>query len=170
MDVATANKASSFLWLGLAAGCFFTPWISDRLQNRKLPTVAGIAVQLFALVVLLYFPSRDPTIEMALCFLFGVGNSVHMLAFSTASDVVKPQFIGTSAAIVNGMMFIVGGMMISRPGVRVGLGIDEGVVPASLELAQFASRPLLIGLVAALIIAMLMRETYPRRQTLMATT
>jgi hypothetical protein len=60
--------------------------------------------------------------------------------------------------------------MISRPGVRVGLGIDEGVVPASLELAQFASRPLLIGLVAALIIAMLMRETYPRRQTLMATT
>lgn len=168
LDTATANTASSFLWLGLAAGCFFTPWISDRLQNRKLPTVIGIVVQLFALATLLYLPSQNPTVEMALCFLFGVGNSVHMLAFSTASDVVRPQLIGTSAAIVNGMMFVVGGMMISRPGVRVGLGIDEGVAPASLELAQFASRPLVFGLVAALIIATLMRETYPKQRSLVA--
>jgi len=33
-----------------------------------------------------------------LCFAFGVGNAAHMLAFSTAADVVKPRQIGTSAA------------------------------------------------------------------------
>jgi hypothetical protein len=64
---------------------------------------------------------------------------------------------------VNGIMFIVGGIMISRPGVRIGLGLEGGVAPRSLELAQFASRPLLIGIVVAFIIALLMRETYPAR-------
>ena len=49
---------------------------------------------------------------------------------------MKPSQIGTSAAIVNGIMFIVGGIMVSRPGVRIGLGIETGIEPKSLELAQ----------------------------------
>lgn len=163
MDPATGNMASSFLWLGLAAGCFFTPWLSDLLQNRKWPTIVGIVLQLVALSMLLYMPTLNARFDMALCFLFGFGNSAHMLAFSTASDVVEPRLIGTSAAIVNGMMFIVGGIMISRPGVRIGLGIDEGVTPASLDIAQYASRPLLLGIAIALVVAILMRETYPKR-------
>jgi hypothetical protein len=52
-----------------------------------------------------------------------------MLAFSTAGDVVEPENIGTSAAIVNGTMFILGGMMISRPGMRIGLGLEAGMAP-----------------------------------------
>ena len=70
--------------------------------------------------------------------------------------------IGTAAAIVNGMMFLVGGIMISRPGVRIGLGLEADLTPCSIELAQFASRPLLLGIIAALLIALFMRETYPR--------
>jgi hypothetical protein len=49
-------------------------------------------------------------------------------AFSTAGDVVKPANIGTSAAIVNGTMFILGGM-ISGPGMRIGLGLEAGMAP-----------------------------------------
>jgi hypothetical protein len=70
--------------------------------------------------------------------------------------------MGTSAAIVNGMMFLVGGIMISRPGVRIGLGLDADLTPRSIELAQFAGRPLLLGIIVALLIALFMRETYPR--------
>ena len=161
-DVATANMASSLLWLGLAAGCFVAPWVSDRLRQRKLPIIAGIVVQLVALTLLLYSQPQSPQLDMALCFLFGFGNSAHMLAFSTAADVVQPSQIGTSAAIVNGMMFLVGGIMISRPGVRIGIGLDAELTPRSIELAQFASRPLLLGIVVALLVALFMRETYPK--------
>ena len=161
-DVATANIASSLLWLGLAAGCFVAPWISDRLQQRKAPIIIGIIIQLVVLTLLLYSTPQNPVLDMALCFLFGFGNSAHMLAFSTAADVVQPSQIGTPAAIVNGMMFLVGGIMISRPGVRIGLGLDADLTPRSMELAQFASRPLLLGIIIALLIAVFMKETYPK--------
>lgn len=163
-DAGTANGAASFLWLGLAAGCFVAPWISDYLQRRKLPILTGIAIQILALALLLYTKPMGAVGDITLCFLFGFGNSAHMLAFSTAADVVEPKYIGTSAAVVNGIMFILGGIMISRPGVRIGLGIEGGIAPRSLEMAQFAGRPLLIGVCVAFVIALLMRETYPRKQ------
>ncbi len=73
-----------------------------------------------------------------------------MLAFSTAADVVKPSQIGTSAAIVNGIMFLVGGVMISRPGVRIGWGQQAGIEPKSPELAQYAAWPLLAAIAVCL--------------------
>lgn len=164
-DAGTANVSASFLWLGLAAGCFVAPWISDYLRRRKLPILIGIAIQIFALTLLLYTKPVGAGIDVLLCFLFGFGNSAHMLAFSTAGDVVEPKYIGTSAAIVNGIMFILGGIMISRPGVRIGIALEEGVAPGSLAMAQLAGRPLAIGVCLAFLIALLMRETYPRGST-----
>lgn len=161
-DAATANWSTSLLWLGLAAGCFVVPRWSDVIKRRKLPIIVGIAVQALALALLLYLPELNAIAAMVLCFAFGFGNAAHMLAFSTAADVVQPSQIGTSAAIVNGIMFIVGGIMISRPGVRIGLGIDAGIEPKSLELAQYASRPLMLAIVVALAIAFAIRETYPK--------
>ena len=130
-DAASANWSASLLWLGLAAGCFVVPKWSDVVKSRKLPIIVGIVVQALALALLLYLPELNLFAAMVLCFAFGFGNAAHMLAFSTAADVVTPSQIGTSAAIVNGIMFIVGGIMISRPGVRIGLGIEAGIDPTS---------------------------------------
>ena len=162
-DARTANWAASLLWLGLAAGCLIVPKWSDIIRRRKLPVLVGIIVQMAALAMLIYLPSLSAPMAMALCFAFGFANAVHMLAFSTAADVVQPSQIGTSAALVNGIMFIVGGIMISRPGMRIGLGLEQGLEAKSLELAQYAARPLMLAIVLALPIALLMRETYPRR-------
>ncbi len=101
-------------------------------------------------------------IAIILCFIFGFANAAHMLTFSTAADVVQPSQIGTSAAIVNGIMFIVGGIMISRPGVRIGWGLEAGIEPKSLELAQYASLPLLVALAIAIALSFYMKETYPK--------
>lgn len=164
LDAATANWSASLLWLGLAAGCFVVPQWSDMIRRRKLPVIVGIAVQIVALALLLYLPSLNAVAAMALCFAFGFGNAAHMLAFSTAADVVKPSQIGTSAAIVNGIMFIVGGIMISRPGMRIGWGLEAGMEPKSLALAQHALLPLMAAVVVALVLAFMMRETFPSRR------
>jgi hypothetical protein len=97
-----------------------------------------------------------------LCFTLGFASASNMLAFSSVADVMKPSLIGTSAAIVNGITFIVGGILISRPGMRIGPGIEAGLEPRSLALAQYASRPLLAALAIALVLALVMKETHPK--------
>lgn len=164
LGAGTASLGSSLLWLGLAIGCFIVPWASDRMRKRKPPILIGIAIQVAALSLLLYMPASGAALDMALCFAFGFGNAAHMLAFSTAADVIEPKYIGTSAAIVNGTMFIAGGILISRPGMRVGLGLESGVAAGTLEMAQYAARPLLVAVTLALLIALLMKETYPSRR------
>lgn len=158
----SAGLGASLLWLGLAAGSAVVPHWSDVIRRRKLPIVLGAVVQLGALLGLVYLSDVGNGLALALCFAFGFANAAHMLAFSTAADVVQPQQIGTSAAIVNGIMFILGGVLISRPGFRIGVGIEAGMEPASLPLAQYASVPLVIACVGAVLIALFMNETYPR--------
>jgi MFS family permease len=162
LDPATANWSASLLWLGLAVGCLVVPRWSDLAKSRKVPIIVCTVVQGAALALLLYLPEVALFGAMALCFAFGVGNAAHMLAFSTAADVVTPNRIGTSAAIVNGLMFIVGGIMIQRPGVRIGGAVGAGLEPGTLALAQHAALPLMMALLLALGVAFFMRETYPR--------
>jgi MFS family permease len=136
--------------------------MSDQFRDRKMLMIVGGAVQLACLLALLYIPDLGSRAAMALSFIFGFANAVHMLAFSTAADVVQPSQIGTSAAIVNGIMFIVGGILISRPGVRIGWGVDAGIETKSLDLAQYASWPLIAALAFALVLSFVMKETYPK--------
>ncbi len=157
----SAALGSSLLWLGLAAGSATVPAWSDKLKKRKLPIILGAIVQLIALLALVYVSGLSAGIAMTLCFVLGYANSSHMLAFSTAADVVEPRQIGTSAAIVNGIMFILGGILISRPGFRIGVGIEQGLEPASMEIAQYASVPLLIACAVAVVLGFIMKETYP---------
>ena len=85
------------------------------------------------------------------------------VAFRLVLD--NPFWAGTSAAIVNGIMFILGGVLIARPGVLGSRAIERGLEAATLELAQAAGRPLLIALIVALVLAFLMKETYPKVHT-----
>jgi MFS family permease len=157
----TANLAASVLWLGLAAGCIIIPRWSDAVRRRKLPAVAGIALQFAALFVLVYLPDLPPAVLMALWFLFGLGAAAHMLAFSAAGDVVSIERIGTSAAIVNGTMFLVSGLLIARPG-QIAVEKAASGVPVTMALAASAARPLMLALLLALVLAAVIRESYPR--------
>ena len=160
----SAGFGASLLWLGLAAGSAVIPHWSDKIQRRKMPIIVGTAVQLAALLGLIFIPGVGAGMALTLCFIIGFANASHMLAFSTAADVVQPQQIGTSAAVVNGIMFILGGILISRPGFRIGVGLEQGMEPASLQLAQYASVPLIVAGALAVVFAIFMRETYPRQQ------
>jgi MFS family permease len=156
----SAGFAASMLWLGLALGCIVVPWWSDALARRKLPTASGIAIQLLALAALVHLPLGSDAVTMALWFVFGFGAAAHMLAFSAAADVVKVELIGTSAAIVNGTMFLVSGLLIARPGQLAERFAAQAA--AAPQVAERAAIPLELALVAALVLAMLIKESHPR--------
>jgi MFS family permease len=159
----SATLGTSMLWLGLAAGSAVVPWWSDKIGKRKLPMILGSAVQLLCMLPMIYMEGMGAGLALLLCFIFGFANSSHMLAFSTAADVVKPSQNGTSAAIVNGIMFIAGGILMNRPGARIGLGIDAGIEPASLALVRYAGMPLIIALALALVLSFIIKETFPKK-------
>ena len=160
-DDGTAFLGASLLWLGLAVGSAIVPRWSDVIRQRKLPIIVGSFVQLTVFVILVYVADLGSTIDLILCFIFGFANAAHMLAFSTAADVVKPEQIGTSAAVVNGTMFILGGILISRPGMRVDHAIELGIEPKTMDLLQYAAQPLLIALAISLVLGFAIKETYP---------
>lgn len=160
-----ATFGASMLWFGLAVGSAAVPWWSDRIKARKLPIIIGTIIQLAAMAVLVYLPGLGNSVDVALCFILGFANASHMLAFSTAADVVEPRQIGTSAAIVNGIMFIFGGIMISRPGIRIGWGIEKGIEKGTMDMVQYAAVPLMVALAVALVLSLAMRETFPGRST-----
>jgi MFS family permease len=156
-----AAFGSSMLWLGLAAGSAAVPWLSDRIRARKSPIIIGTAVQLIVLIMLVYVPNLGTTIDVTLCFILGFANAAHMLSFSSAADVVEPRQIGTSAAIVNGIMFIFGGILIARPGVRIDRAIELGIEKGTIDMVQYAALPLIVTLAVALVVSLAMKETYP---------
>ncbi|AYC34455.1 MFS transporter [Pseudomonas cavernae] len=159
----TAAFSSSLLWLGLAAGCLVLPAWSDKMKKRKPLIIVGCVVQLACAGALLYVPGIAIPAAMAMCFFFGVANAAHMLTFSSAADVVPPQLIGTSAAFVNGLAFIAGGIMIAAPGARVVSGQAAGLPEHTLALAEYAAEPIMIALGIALVLALIMRESYPKQ-------
>jgi MFS family permease len=158
-----ASVAASMLWLGLALGCIVIPWWSDAIRRRKRPALVGIAVQLLAIVALVYLPALPASVTMVLWLLFGFGAAAHMLAFSAAGDVVSMKLIGTSAALVNGAMFLVSGLLIARPG-----QIAErfaSIAGLTDEVVKRSMLPLELALVLALLFAALIRESHPRLET-----
>lgn len=154
----TAYLATSMLWIGLAVGSAVFPRWSEKICARRLPNITGTLIQLVTLCSLLYLPSLNGVICIILLFLYGFGNAAHMLAFSGAADIVPPAKIGTSASVVNGMMFIAGGILMGMPGARYEFAaLNHFDVMSS---AQYALLPLVIALIIAFFITLLCKETH----------
>lgn len=160
-DPGWANFGGSLIFLGMAVGSAFVPWLSDITQKRKPLMIVGAALQLVCLLALFYIP--DPSLAFALsaCFLFGIGASGSMLPFSSAADVVKPDQVGTSAAIVNGVSFILAGVMMSKPGIIIDRGLAAGADVDPLVIAQSAAIPLLTCAIIPVVLGFFMKESYP---------
>lgn len=156
-----ATLGGSLIFLGMAAGAAFVPWLSDVTQKRKPLMILGAVIQLLCLIALLYVPSPSLVFSLVVCFVFGVGASGSMLPFSSAADVVKPEQVGTSAAIVNGVSFILAGFMLSRPGVLIDRSMAAGTDMDPLAIAQAAAMPLLICAVIPVVLGFFMKESYP---------
>jgi MFS family permease len=160
-DPGWATLGGSLIFLGMAAGAAFVPWLSDVMQKRKPLMILGAVIQLLCLIALFYVPNPSLAFALAACFLFGVGASGSMLPFSSAADVVQPNQVGTSAAIVNGVSFVLAGFMLSRPGVIIDRSIAAGTDMGPFAIAQAAALPLLICAAIPVVLGFFMKESYP---------
>lgn len=168
MEQSDAYAVSAVMWAGLAFGAPVFAWLSDFLKKRKMPMFMGCLLQFIAIIYIMFNPSMSPTEASIAFFIWGFMAGGSMLNFPIGADLVKPALIGTSAAIVNAVQFVVGGFIMVIPGrVLSGTGLIarvaeiEGSVTPTVNDYQWAIAILPITLFIALILFYFLRETYP---------
>ena len=171
MEQSDAFAVSAVMWAGLAFGAPVFAWLSDRLKKRKMPMFAGCLLQFIAIIYIMLNPSMSNTEASISFFIWGFMAGGSMLNFPIGADLVKPALIGTSAAIVNAVQFIVGGLIMVIPGrVLSGSGLIarvaeiEGTGIATVSDYQWAISILPIALFIALILFYFLKETYPTEE------
>jgi sugar phosphate permease len=111
-----AAVLSALSWLGLAAGAPLVNVVSNRWHSRKWPAIVGMALQTLTVILFIYGPAHSFGSSAIVMFAFGLFAGTQMLGFTIAGESVTPALIGSSAAIVNGICFIVGGVLEALPG------------------------------------------------------
>lgn len=151
-----ANWGASLVWLGLGIGSLFWPRWSDWEENRKIPALVGIGLQALTLAAIIYLPGAGVVpawVFLVLWLVNGIVSANEMVAFQMAADLVPSEDVGSSAAFVNGLMFIIGGFLMNVPSSLLGKH-DQNV--------NYAYLPFVGALVIAFILALIQRETFPR--------
>ncbi len=170
MDQADANAVTSMSWFGLALGAPAFAWFSDRLRSRRLPMALGCSLQCAVLVIAMTQPGQSVEVASLIFFVWGFMAGASMLPYAIGAELVPGSLVGTSAAIVNAVQFIVGGIMMAIPGrVLSGTGLVariadiEGQAAGTVTDYLWAVSVYPIVLVGALALHLFLKETYPKQ-------
>ena len=115
-----AAVLSAMTWLGLAFGAPLVNVVSNRFHSRKWPSVIGMLLQAAAVTLFIYGPSNGAGASVVIMFAVGLFVGTHMLGFTIAGESVEGSLIGSASAIVNGVCFIVGGILEAVPAYMLG--------------------------------------------------
>jgi MFS family permease len=153
--MAAAASDASMVPLGWVIGCPLLGYISDRIGRRKPVLVGGALVMLAAGIAAVYLPeSALPRYLVPL--MLGIGSGAAMIPFTIIKETNPPQVKGTSAGVMNFLVFLTTGIM--SPFVSH-LMTPASDVPLSLHEFQKGFLPLIVGIIVAILLSITIRET-----------
>lgn len=158
-DYATAVLRSASVPVGWIIGCPLLGAVSDKLGRRKPVIIAGASVLLACLAWILYGPA-DVFPPYTLGLIAGIASGVAMIPYTVIKEVNPPQFGGTATGVINFLNFTFSALLGPVfAGILAVLG--GGASTFSLDHYQTAFEPLLYGVVIAIILTLLLKETGP---------
>ena len=156
-SVAVLRSASvPFGWI---IGCPLLGWITDRIGRRK-PVIIGASVALLAFLALILFapPGLFPPYSLGL--LAGIASGAAMIPYTVIKEANRPEHSGTATGVINFINFsmtaLLGPMFASR------LIAASGGAEREAAHYQATFAPLLYGIVLAILLTLLLRETGPK--------
>jgi MFS family permease len=156
-DYGTAVMRSATVPFGWIIGCPLLGLISDRLGRRKPVIIGGATVLFFCLAWILFGPTGvlPPYI---LGLIAGIASGAAMLPYTIIKEANPPQFGGTATGVVNFLNFTFSALL----GPVFGWSLQKVAGGASvMELQHFqkAFQPMLVGVVIAIVLCLLLKET-----------
>jgi MFS family permease len=155
ISMAQAASDASMVPIGWVIGCPLLGYISDRIGRRKPVLTGGALVMLAAAIAAVYLPDGAlPRYSVPL--LLGIGSGAAMIPFTMIKEANPPEVKGTAAGVMNFLVFLTTGILspfISR------LMTPASDAPMSLHDFQEAFLPLIVGIIVAILLSFIIRET-----------
>ena len=157
MAMEAAASEAAMVPIGWVIGCPLLGYFADKIGRRKPVLIGGAFVMLAAGLAAIYVPAGTlPPYVIAL--VLGIASGAAMIPFSMMKETNPPQVKGTAAGVMNFLVFLTSGLMspwIAR------LMAPTQDTPMSLREFQVAFEPLVGGVIVAIILSFIVRETGP---------
>jgi sugar phosphate permease len=156
-----AATTVSMLFIGAIPGSFFFGWFADRIQRFKLPMAIGAGGALVSMALLLYTPGLPLWTANVLLFSLGFFCCGNILAYANNTKVGPQDAEGTSLGFTN--TWLIGGSALFQPLIgwllERSAGEQEQQLFSSADF-QYALSVIIIGLLIALVMSLLIKESY----------
>ena len=158
-EVAVLRSAAvPFGWI---IGCPLLGWISDRIGRRK-PVIIGGALLVFASMAFGLFGPQNIFPPYMLALLAGIGSGAAMIPYTVIKEANRPEHAGTATGVINFINFSLSallGPVFAERLMRISAGGDRDL--ADYQLTFY---PMLFGIVVAIALTLLLRETGTARR------
>jgi MFS family permease len=158
----TAVTLAATIPLGWMIGCPLLGFISDRLGRRK-PVLFGGTIMLLAVVTWVLFGNPEILRGPAVGILMGIASGAAMLPYSVIKEANPPELGGTATGVVNFLNFTFSALLGPVFGSRL-VEMPQGDINLALAHYQAGFKPLLYGIIVALILTFFLKETGSARR------
>jgi MFS family permease len=157
LDYGDAVMRSAAVPLGWIIGCPLLGFVSDRIGRRKPVIIAGAIVLFGCIAWILYGPANVlPPFTLAL--IAGIASGSAILPYTVIREANPPELGGTATGVVNFLNFTFSALLGPVFG-WILASVAGGSKPMELSHYQTAFTPLLYGVVIAIILTFILRET-----------
>ncbi len=156
---AEAVLRSSLVPLGWIIGCPLLGFVSDRIGRRK-PVIAASGLVLLACLAWILYGPTDVLPPYLVGLLAGIASGAAMLPYTVIKEANPPEMSGTSTGVVNFLNFTFSALLGPVFG-WVLLQVSGGADSVTLTHYQTTFQPLLYGVVLAVLLTLLLKETGP---------
>jgi MFS family permease len=144
---------------GWMIGCPLLGFISDRLGRRK-PVIIGGTIMLLAMLAWVLFGSPAIFRGHAVGILMGIASGAAMLPYTVIKEANPPELGGSATGVINFINFTFSALLGPIFGSRL-VEAPSGNETAALEHYQAGFKPLLYGILLALVLTCFLKETGP---------
>jgi sugar phosphate permease len=159
LDYGDAVMRSATIPFGWIIGCPLLGFISDRIGRRR-PVIIGGAFVLLLLMAWALYGKPDVFPPYIIGVAMGIASGAAMLPYTIIKEANPPQYGGTATGVVNFLNFTFSALLGPVFGWRF-MKASGGVSPGTHADYQSTFSPLLVGVLIAIILAWILKETGP---------
>ena len=143
--------------LGWMIGCPLLGFLSDRIGRRK-PVIFGGAAVLLAGVAWALFGNPAVLRGPAVGIVIGIASGAAMIPYTVVKEANPPELGGSATGVINFINFTFSALLGPVFGSRL-VAAGDGADTLSLASYQAGFKPLLYGILGALVLTLLLKET-----------